>query len=40
MNPAKLTALYDAHFGAIEKRIAAERKEKPKQSLREYVRGG
>lgn len=43
MNPAKLTALYDAHFDIIreiEDAPRQERKQEQKKSLREYMRGG
>lgn len=43
MNPAKLTALYDAQFHVIredEDTPRQERKQEQKKSLREYMRGG
>lgn len=40
MNPAKLTALYNAQFGAGERREPPQREKKPKQSLRDYMKGG
>ena len=44
MNPAKLTALYDAQFGIIREGETDMPRQVPKQeqkqSLREYMRGG
>lgn len=41
MNPAKLTALYDAQFNVgREGAQRQELKQEQKQSLRDYMRGG